>query len=403
MRYTSSLTLVSALLSAVNARPGNILPRQDPVIAWVTEQATVTTQQVVATAYQTVPGSPQQTTSPAPSPVVQTQVVVNQINVQYTYSSARTVFAVPTVVASTLTQTATVTPYVSNGVTVTPPNMATITNTIDAQATPTGSAAGSPLTGTLPLVSVLIGGATVTVSEQTFTYYTPVVNAVGQTATAQAATTAQANAGMSSVSDIISTKQSGSTTLPSNQGTSVVYGSSTIESGSSAATPATTGSPSATQTATTPSSISESSQDLFVQAVLSSMNTVRASHSAANLTWDYGLASAALTYAQSCNFNHSTDPSFGETLAAGTATDPTFYINLWAQEASLYNFSNPGFSDATGHFTQLVWAATTKVGCGFSSGCGQYSNYLVCRYTAAGNVVGGTNNNQYFIDNVKSS
>lgn len=28
-----------------------------------------------------------------------------------------------------------------------------------------------------------------------------------------------------------------------------------------------------------------------------------------------------------------------------------------------YNFNNPGFSMQAGQFTQLVWKATTKVGC----------------------------------------
>lgn len=375
-------------------------------MAWVTDHATVTTHQVVATDYQTVqPDVPKQTNSPTPSGVTQTQVVVNEINVQYTYSSARTVFVVPTVVASTLTQTATVPAYVLNGATITPSALTTITNTIDAQAIPTGTDAGLPLTGTLPLVSVLIGGATVTVSQQTFTYYTPAVNAAGQTATAQPATTANANGAISSVSDIISTKQSGPSAVPAGPGSSSIASVATAASASAspATTPIASATASATQSGTTATSISESSQDDFVQEILNAMNTVRASHSAPNLSWDYDLASAALTYAQSCNFDHSTDASFGETLAAGTATDPAFYIDLWSQESSKYDFSDPGFSDATGHFTQLVWAATTKVGCGFSSGCGQYSNYLVCRYTVPGNVVGGTNNNEYFIDNVKSS
>lgn len=33
-------------------------------------------------------------------------------------------------------------------------------------------------------------------------------------------------------------------------------------------------------------------------------------------------------------------------------------------EASMYDYDNPNFSEETGHFTQLVWKNTTTVGCG---------------------------------------
>lgn len=52
-----------------------------------------------------------------------------------------------------------------------------------------------------------------------------------------------------------------------------------------------------------------------------------------------------------------------------------------------YNYSSPGFSEQTGHFTQLVWKATTAVGCG-SRLCGTRGWYLVCEYWPRGNVVG---------------
>lgn len=137
-----------------------------------------------------------------------------------------------------------------------------------------------------------------------------------------------------------------------------------------------------------------------MSTVLTRINTYRAAHAAQALVWDYDLSASALTYAQSCVLEKSADPSFGETLAAGTATDPTFYIDLWYDEGAAYDYANPGFADATGHFSQLVWSATTNVGCGFSSGCGEYANYLVCRYSSPGNVVGGSDNNQFFMQNV---
>ena len=41
----------------------------------------------------------------------------------------------------------------------------------------------------------------------------------------------------------------------------------------------------------------------------------------------------------------------------------------WADEAQYYNWSNPGYSESTGHFTQVVWKATSQLGCGIAT-CG---------------------------------
>ncbi|CCG83809.1 protein of unknown function [Taphrina deformans PYCC 5710] len=456
--FISSQTLFTLLVSAVSARPP-LLKRQ--VIEWQTKQETVTDSTTVATAWQTVQQATP-TSAAVLSSVQQVQVHINEISVQYTYSSARTVFAIPTVVTSTITQTVQVTEYVSNGVTVTPQATLTTTNTINAQATPIGSQVGAPVTATLPLVSARISGATVTVSAQTYTYYTPVINAVGQkveaattisaaqslsAATEASIMTGAANGGLdASVSvavplqlpGVISTSasttsaQTTSTTpttsaqttaiqttsaqttsalttsalttsvqTTSAQTTSAQTTSAPTTSSQTTSTPGTTKqTTSSTTAASQPTPIAQSNQDFFVSAVLARINGYRALHDAGALTWNYDLASAALTYAESCTMQPSTDKSSGETLAAGTATDPAFYVDLWYNEGSSYNYNAPGFSDATGHFTQLVWKATSSVGCGFSSGCGEYSNYLVCRYASPGNVLGVTNNVQFFIDNV---
>ena len=85
-------------------------------------------------------------------------------------------------------------------------------------------------------------------------------------------------------------------------------------------------------------------------------------------------------------------------------------IEMWYNEEKLYNYDNPGATDfeKIGHFTQLVWASTTTVGCGkatcskgspFSGGTWQY---VVCRYSPAGNVIGsGADPYMYFKLNVR--
>lgn len=60
------------------------------------------------------------------------------------------------------------------------------------------------------------------------------------------------------------------------------------------------------------------------------------------------------------------------------------FVNSWGVERLQYNWNTPGSQDAAGHFTQLVWKQTTKVGCGWKL-CNGYLYYLVCRYSPTGN------------------
>lgn len=61
--------------------------------------------------------------------------------------------------------------------------------------------------------------------------------------------------------------------------------------------------------------------------------------------------------------------------------------DIGAAEVKEYNYSDPSFSEETGHFTQLVWKDTTTVGCD-SRLCGTQGWYLVCEYWPRGNVMG---------------
>uniref|UniRef100_A0A171B052 Antigen-5-like protein n=1 Tax=Triatoma infestans TaxID=30076 RepID=A0A171B052_TRIIF len=70
-------------------------------------------------------------------------------------------------------------------------------------------------------------------------------------------------------------------------------------------------------------------------------------------------------------------------------------VRDWFREVKLYTFGN-GFSSETGHYTQLVWANTAKLGCGYSyykqidedGVTAWYAGYLVCNYSPAGNYIG---------------
>lgn len=144
-------------------------------------------------------------------------------------------------------------------------------------------------------------------------------------------------------------------------------------------------------------------------------NTVRAAHSAGAMTWSASLAKQALQHAQTCVFEHSARGNFGENIAYGSKG---YYgagdlMALWYNEVSVspsigsvsglltyssqsYDFSNPGYSSSTGHFTQMVWKGSNVLGCGVadcsSAGLGIY---LVCQYQPPGNYIGEFQNNVF--------
>jgi uncharacterized protein YkwD len=120
-------------------------------------------------------------------------------------------------------------------------------------------------------------------------------------------------------------------------------------------------------------------------------NAVRAQHGAAALTYSTDLEATASAWAKQCKWQHS-GGKFGENLFAGSGSSwtPTSAVSNWAAEVAQYDPANPQYS----HFTQVVWKATTQVGCVIVT-CGKElvaawssAQYMVCEYNPAGNVIG---------------
>ncbi len=132
-------------------------------------------------------------------------------------------------------------------------------------------------------------------------------------------------------------------------------------------------------------------------------NVERAKLGVADLKWDAALARDAAVWARhlatvgylvhSENDVNDADPE-GENLWAGTAGyySVDAMSDLWAKEARHYkrgifpNSSTTGDLEDVGHYTQMVWRSTTKVGCALARGA--KDEFFVCRYGEGGNVIG---------------
>jgi glioma pathogenesis-related protein 2 len=102
------------------------------------------------------------------------------------------------------------------------------------------------------------------------------------------------------------------------------------------------------------------------------------------------------------------------TATVGPDTLATNAVNKWYGEVSSFTYGTEAVEEATfantGHFTQVVWASTTTLGCGYAIGTYTdtaktpnvaYNVYVgVCRYTPAGNVQAGDTGTTPYLDNV---
>lgn len=139
------------------------------------------------------------------------------------------------------------------------------------------------------------------------------------------------------------------------------------------------------------------------ERLLASHNRERARVGVPALVWDQRLARDAAgwarTLARSGRFEHSpadaSDPNVqGENLWAGTpgAWAPEEMVGYWVAEKRDYKpglfpaVSKSGDLDKFGHYTQLIWRRTTKVGCAVDRSARE--DLLVCRYSEGGNVIG---------------
>ena len=93
-------------------------------------------------------------------------------------------------------------------------------------------------------------------------------------------------------------------------------------------------------------------------------------------------------------FQHSGTQLYGENLAffEGYGADLVALIKMsvdaWYNEISAYNFNSPGFSEATGHFTCLVWLASTDYGIAITFDPKTTKAIITMNTSPPGNVIG---------------
>ncbi|QAY75959.1 CAP domain-containing protein [Sphingosinicella sp. BN140058] len=137
--------------------------------------------------------------------------------------------------------------------------------------------------------------------------------------------------------------------------------------------------------------------------LLAAHNQERAAAGLPPLLWDDALAADAgawgETLAQVDDIEHSPDDPDdpdpqGENLWLGTRGyyAPEAMVGMWIEEKKHYRpgifpaNSRTGNLDDVGHYTQLMWRDTDRVGCALAET--DDNEILVCRYLTAGNVEG---------------
>ncbi|XP_077770023.1 GLIPR1-like protein 1 isoform X1 [Canis aureus] len=120
-----------------------------------------------------------------------------------------------------------------------------------------------------------------------------------------------------------------------------------------------------------------------------------------HLSWDDGLAKTAKAWANTCRFEHNSclsksyecHPTFqyiGENIWLGGLSifSPKSAVDAWFNETEYYDYDTLSCTKVCGHYTQVVWANSYKVGCAVTM-CPKLGGYetviFVCNYGPAGN------------------
>ncbi len=116
------------------------------------------------------------------------------------------------------------------------------------------------------------------------------------------------------------------------------------------------------------------------------------------LTYDGTVAATAQAWANNCMFVHS-HGQYGENLFAGAGAtySPADVVGSWVGEDANYDYATNtcASGQVCGHYTQVVWASSLRLGCGVANCTANspfkgFTNWQlwVCNYDPPGNFVG---------------
>jgi len=129
--------------------------------------------------------------------------------------------------------------------------------------------------------------------------------------------------------------------------------------------------------------------------IVAEHNRVRADVGVGPVTWSNELASFAQDWADQlvangCSFEHRPDNKYGENLFMGSKGYTVVNsVQSWESEKKNYTYGPSGTTPqagVVGHYTQIIWKNTKKIGCGIAECNGMI--IVVCNYDPAGNYTG---------------
>ncbi|XP_010467241.1 PREDICTED: pathogenesis-related protein 1-like [Camelina sativa] len=132
-----------------------------------------------------------------------------------------------------------------------------------------------------------------------------------------------------------------------------------------------------------PSKAQDSPQD-YVNA----HNQARSQVGVGPIQWDEEVAGYARSYADQlkgdCNLAHS-GGRYGENLAMSTGDfSGVDAVNLWVNEKADYNYDSNTCNGVCGHYTQVVWRNSVRLGCAKVT-CNNGGTVVSCNYDPRGN------------------
>lgn len=130
-------------------------------------------------------------------------------------------------------------------------------------------------------------------------------------------------------------------------------------------------------------------------AILKKHNHERQIINIPDLVWSEELAAFAEEWAlqlakEDQGIHHRPPHHYGENIFWSSLVRPDYSegVQYWNDEKKIYRYKAiNGKKEGTGHYTQVIWKKTEKVGCGCAqSATGKF--FLVCNYDPPGNYIG---------------